>query len=102
MIELTPDVVATLRLVPSDKGGRHSPIMASGFGCLFEHDGNVNDCRLLLEGTGDVWPGQQLTVPIKFLRPDLVRSRLRVGDSFRLFEGKVIAHGVIDEIVPEL
>jgi hypothetical protein len=101
MVELKPDIVATLRLLSSDSGGRHAPIMASVFGCIFEHDGESNDCRLLLEGKGDVWPGQQLSVPIKFVHPELVRSRLRVGDSFRLCEGKAIAHGTIDEIVFE-
>lgn len=71
------------------------------FGCIFEHAGEANDCGLLINEKGDVWPGQKITAPIFFLRPDLVRPRLKVGDAFQLSEGLPIAHGVIDEIVFE-
>lgn len=101
MTELKPDIIASLRVLSTGEGGRKSPIVASVFGCIFEHGGEANDCRLLLEGKGDVWPGQQISAPIKFLFPDLVRPRLQVGDTFRLIEGKVIAHGTVDEIVFE-
>lgn len=101
MADLKPDIIASIHLLSADEGGRKSPLMASMFGCIFEHAGEANDCRLLLEGKGDVWPGQQISVPIKFLSPELVRPRLRVGDPFRLFEGKVIAHGTVEEIVFE-
>ena len=94
-----PDIVATLELVSSKDGGRKAPIVATVFGCVFEHQGEANDCRLLLGERGDVWPGQKISVPILFLYPDLVRPRLKVGDSFRLMEGKIIARGTIDEIV---
>lgn len=98
MKELKPDIFASLRVLSTNEGGRRTPIVASVFGCIFEHQGEANDCRLLLEGKGDVWPGQQISVPIKFLFPELARPRLKVGDTFRLIEGKVIAHGTIDEI----
>jgi translation elongation factor EF-Tu-like GTPase len=98
MTELKPDIIASLYVLSTSEGGRKSPIVASMFGCTFEHGSEKNDCRLLLEGKGDVWPGQQISVPIKFLFPELVRPRLQVGDSFRLLEGRVIAHGTVEEI----
>ncbi len=101
MVELTPDIFATVRFLPSDHGGRQAPIMSSTFGCIFEHGDEANDCRLLLEGKGDIWPGQQVSVPIKFLYFKSVRPRLQVGDHFRLSEGKVIAYGTVDEIAFE-
>lgn len=101
MTEIKPDIVASLRFISTDEGGRKSPIVAPQFACTFKHDGEANDCRLLLEEKGDVWPGQQLSVAIKFLYPDLVRPRLRVGDHFQLLEGKVIAQGTIEAVVPD-
>jgi hypothetical protein len=98
MTDLNPDIIASVRLLSTDEGGRKSPIVASAFGCIFEHEGEANDCRLLLDGKGDVWPGQQLSVPIKFLCPELVRPRIRIGDSFLLREGKVIGRGTIEEV----
>jgi hypothetical protein len=95
------DIVATLQFVPTDQGGRGSPIVRPIFGCIFEHGGEANDCGLIINEKGDVWPGQKITLPIFFLRPDLVRPRIKVGDSFVLREDKVIARGTIDEIVFE-
>jgi len=99
MVEFTSDIIATVRLLSTEQGGRKSPIVATEFSCIFEHEGEKNDCRLVLEGKGDVWPGQQITVPIKFLHPELVRPQLRVGDAFDLLEGRLIARGTIDHIV---
>ena len=95
------DIIATVQFIPTDKGGRKSPVVRPVFGCIFEHGGECNDCGLLINDQGDVWPGQKITVPIFFLRPDLGRSRIQVGDSFQLREDKVIARGTIDQIVFE-
>ncbi|MBI5688533.1 MAG: hypothetical protein HZC55_00440 [Verrucomicrobia bacterium] len=101
MTTLKPDIIATVHFAPTDKGGRESPIIQPVFGCIFEHGEQANDCRLLLEGKGDIWPGQKITIPMLFLCPDLVRPRIKVGDRFQLREARVIAHGVIDEIMFE-
>ncbi len=98
MTTVKPDIVAALHFVPTEKGGRESRIARPVFGCIFEHAGEANDCGLLIGDKGDVWPGQKVTVPILFLRPDLVRPRIKVGDSFQLREDKTIAYGTIDEI----
>lgn len=99
MAALVPDIIATVHFVPTDKGGRKSPIVHPVFGCIFEHGGEANDCRLLIGDKGDVWPGQKITVPVVFLYPDLVRLRIKVGDSFQLREASTVAHGIIDEIL---
>lgn len=99
MTTLKPDIIATITFVMTQQGGRKSPIMHEAFGCIFEHAGQTNDCRLLVAGMGDIWPGQKVTVPIVFLCPDLVLPRIKVGDVFTLREAKTIAHGIIDEIV---
>lgn len=92
------DILAELQFLKTEDGGRKSPIVRPVFGCIFEHSGEAHDCGIVLENHGDVWPGQKITVPIFFLRPDTVMDRLRVGDSFSLREDRVIATGSILQI----
>jgi hypothetical protein len=56
------------------------------------------ECRLLLDDVGSVDPGEQATIPIKFLRPDLIKPQLQIGDQFKLRESRVIAEGSIEDI----
>lgn len=92
-------VIARIELYETEHGGRNGPTPSNKFGCLFEGDGEYFDCRLLLEGIGSLRPGQTATVPILFLNPDLLRPRLRTSQRFRLWDGKIIADGEIEEIV---
>ncbi|MCK4997903.1 MAG: hypothetical protein KAS23_00155 [Anaerohalosphaera sp.] len=43
--------------------------------------------------------GEWVTVPVKFLSPDLIKPRLKVGDKFKLWEGKFIADGEVLNII---
>ena len=99
--ELRPDVIVRVRLLTVAEGGRHKPIPAVAFGCplFFEREGF--DCRLLLNqlGSGLELGEERSDVPIKFLFPEHVKGRLRVGAHFKLWEGKDIATGEILEIV---
>jgi len=66
---------------------------------LIEFGGEYFDCRVLLIESGPVAPGERVTAPIKFLRPELIKSRLKVGDRFRLREARVIAEGTVDVVL---
>jgi len=61
--------------------------------------GELFDCRLLLEETGSLTPGAKATVPVIFLRPDLIKARLQVGSRFTLWKMGTIAEGVVQEIL---
>jgi hypothetical protein len=54
---------------------------------------------LLLDEIGPLEPGAKATVPILFLRPDLIKDRLHIGSRFTLWEMGTIAEGVVKEIV---
>jgi hypothetical protein len=94
-----PDIIASIQFISSKAGGRKSPIVMPIFKCIFEHQDEMNDCAIFLDELGDVWPGQRITAPIKFLYPELVRPRIKIGDSFKLREMGTIANGVIEEII---
>jgi hypothetical protein len=96
MAMIRPDVIVSLELY--SEGGRQEATPLDHLGCIFEYEGENFECRLLLEDVGPLLPGAQAKVPIKFLRPDLIKERLRVGSHFRLRESKNIGEGVIDSI----
>jgi hypothetical protein len=74
-------------------GGRSQPTPPGHFSCPLEFRGEFFDCRLDLTSCGPISPGQSVEVPISFLCPELVETRMKVGDSFLLWEGKTIAVG---------
>jgi hypothetical protein len=97
---LVPDIFARIHLFATEQGGRTQPIPAAQFGCpLFFADEGF-DCRLLLDQTGSpLLLGTTMVVPIKFLNPQSVMPRLKVGEHFLLWEGKYIAEGEVTEIL---
>jgi hypothetical protein len=98
---MTPDVIAKIKLYETDVGGRCEPTPSDQFGCLVEINGEYFDCRLMLESIGSLRPGQIAIVPIKFLRPDLVCPLLRISQDFRLWDGKTVGNGEVQEIVAQ-
>lgn len=94
---MTPDLIATVKLYPTGDGGRQGPTPSNFLGCIFEFEGGLFECRLLLTDIGSLAPGQQARVPIKLLSPDLLRGKLHRGDTFRLRESRPIGEGTIED-----
>ncbi len=96
---MTPDIIAMITLYETEKGGRSGPTPPDQFGCLVEIDGQHFDCRLILDGVGSLRPGQTAIVPIMFLHPELPLPLLRISRDFRLWDGKVVGNGEVQEFV---
>src|SRR6266568_7777809 len=100
MSDLQPDAVVRVRFLKTDEGGRATPIPPGGmFGCPFVFAGEYFDCRLFLQDrTAPISPGDTVEVALKFLWPDLIKPRLRQGSPCGLWEGKIIADGVVSRV----
>ena len=98
---MKPDLVASLQLYSESDGGRKGATPLDHLGCIFEYEGEDFECRLLLEDVGPIAPGGRATIPIKFLRPELIKQRLQVGSRFRLREARTIGEGTVESIVNE-
>lgn len=94
----TPDIVAVVSLLAPTDGGRKSATPPDVFRCILVYHDSYYDCVLYLHQVGPVAPGKTVTVPIKFLCPDMIKYKLQTGDSFNLWEGKIIATGNIEKI----
>jgi hypothetical protein len=98
-VSTAPDILATVYFYPSDEGGRQTPTPSDKLNCIFDLGGEYFDCRLLLNETGPLLPGQEALVPIKFFYPDLVKPKIKLGDNFHLRESGTIARGVVDKLL---
>ncbi len=93
-----PDAIVEIELLPTDKGGRCTPISVPQYGCPCGIGGEYLDCTLDLTEVGEVAPGGKARVPIKFLHPEFARPLLKAGVPFTLWEGRTIGHGRVMEV----
>ncbi len=96
-----PDIIASVQFYPTEKGGRKGPTPPDIFRSPLEFEGEMFDCVLFLDESGPLAPGASATVPIKFLCPELIKPRLKVGSRFKLWEMRTIAEGVVEQILPD-
>ena len=100
---LLPDAIVRVRFLTTVEGGPATPIPPGVmFGCPFVFEGEYFDCRLLLQDqTASISPGAAVEVALKFLWPELVKPRLRPGAPCSLWEGKIIAEGIVARMVAD-
>ena len=99
MTILDPDLIVRVRLFSKEEGGRGSSLPAKTFGCPFFFEDEGFDCRLLLDQVGTTLaPGDTVVVPLKFLLPEYIVPRLKLGDRFKLWDGKDFAEGEVLEV----
>jgi len=96
-----PQFVAELTFLPTSDGGRKGPTPADWFGCPLQFESARYDVRFDLSHSGPIKPGDTVQVPGRFLVPDLILSKLKVGSVFQLWELQVIAHGRVIELAKD-
>lgn len=90
-----PDALVELRLFPSDAGGRAGPTPPGWWGCPLSINGDLFDGRFDLSETGPLQPGESRVVPVKFLSPDIVRTRITGGQELQVWEGGFIGEAAV-------
>jgi hypothetical protein len=61
-------------------------------------DSKYFDCRWIVKDE-IFYPGREYRIGVKFLFPDDVLPLLALGKHIQMWEGKVIAEGVIEELL---
>ena len=94
-----PHVKARLTLLPTESGGRRSPI-SSGYRPQFRYLGCDNDVSVELLIVESLDPGISADVYLTFFRPELQLHRLTTDTEFELAEGeRSVARGTIIEVL---
>lgn len=94
------NILAKIVLYATNAGGRKGPTPSDQFGCLIAIGDEYFDCRILLDSVGSLSPGQTATVPIRFLRPELVMPLLSQSNKFLIWDGRVVGSGEVEKVLP--
>jgi len=98
---MKPDATIRVRLLATDEGGRGGAITGPRYGCPLMINEKGFDCRLLLQDSDILEPGNAYEVGVKFLNRELAIPELKVGMQVTLWEGKTIAVGEVSAIHPD-
>lgn len=93
------DILATVKFLPTDTGGRKGPTPDNELRPILTIDNESWSVCLHLEGIGSIHPGQTVKVPISFYFLQEAKHHLMLGKQFTLKEINKIADGVIEEIL---
>ena len=98
-------IFAKLSFLSAEEGGRVQPIPVMNFSCPAFFDMPPlsecgHDCRILIPELGrELFPGGVFeNVPMVFVWEDDVVPHLKMGDKFKLWEGRIIAEGEVQKI----
>lgn len=91
---MKPDAIIEVRFKKTAEGGRKGAVVGNIYGCPLFVDGEGFECRLLLGGQ-TLQLGETYEVPVKFMNPEIVLSKLAIGKSITLWEGKDVATGKV-------
>jgi hypothetical protein len=97
--KLEADILAELRLYSTDEGGLKNPIFLPKVGCILTFEGEHFSCFLLLEQNTEIAPGDEAVLYIKFLSPELIKPKLKIGDVFTLRDYRDFASGRVTEVL---
>lgn len=90
-----------LLTIPTTLGGRRGAF-TTGYRPQFRYRGQENDVSIVVPGDNWIEPGDSTEALLSFYSPDLQQSRLQLGSSFTLAEGRNnIALGTIVEILDQ-
>ena len=98
---MEPHLRVKFLTIPTVLDGRRCAF-TTGYRPQFRYRGQENDVSITIPG--DIWiePGDSTDALLSFYRPELQQSRLQLGSSFTLAEGrKNIAAGTITEILDQ-
>ena len=96
---MKPEAVIRVRFLSTEDGGRESPIVGDKYGCPLMVNEEGFDCRFVLNKHSHFELGEVYEIPVKFLNPELALEALQEGAKITLWEGKVIARGMVIKIL---
>jgi hypothetical protein len=97
--QIKGDIKAEVKLLTSKEGGLKEPLTRQKVGSIFACENDSFSCFLILANDQQVFPGEKAVLSIKFVYPELIKPKLRVGDIFKLRDYRVFATGKVLEVV---
>lgn len=94
------EIVAEIVLLPTTEGGKQSPITAGEYRGVLGVSGEHFSFRLSVSEGQQLSPGSSGRFGIQFLFPDAALPHFTIGTEFTVWEGRVVGHGSVIEVMP--
>lgn len=92
-------ILASIRFMRAEDGGRASPLPTGRIGYILEVSGQNFSCWLVNEKGIPVEPGAMAQLEVVLAAPELAMPLLKEGSSFILKDYRKVASGVVDRVV---
>ena len=96
---VTPEIVVEITLLQTEVGGRKSPILQGEYRGVLGVGEEHFSVRLFVPLEDGIAPGQVQQFGVQFLVPQAALPHFPIGVSFTLWEGRVIGHGQVIEVL---
>ena len=104
-MKFRPHILAEVRLLPTETGGRKEPTPSDIFVCQAGRGGEYFELSMDLSGVGSLSPGATARVPIWFSHPEFILMWIQTGTEFSLRESRdagKIGGGKVLEVYEEV
>ena len=99
---VTPEIIADIMLLATDKGGRKTAICQGEYrGILGIGTENFSFRWFIPREENSFMPGETRRLGIQFLVPDEALSYFPVGTRFTIWEGHIIGKGVVLKVLKD-
>ena len=92
-------ILATIKFIATENGGRKGPLPDGRIGYVIEVDKQNFSCWLINTSSVAVNPGDTAQLEVVLLAPELAVPFLNIGVGFILKDYRQIATGVVDKVM---
>jgi hypothetical protein len=97
--QVTPEIEAEITFLPSADGGRISALSQGEYRGVLTVGSESFSVRFWVAPDHGISPGESGKFGIQFLAPEAAVPHFTKGVSFTVWEGKVIGHGLVVEVL---
>lgn len=95
----TPEISAEITLLPSAGGGRNGPILEGEYRGVLGVGVEHFSVRFFVSYEGGIAPGETKFFGVQFLVPGAALPFSTFGTEFTVWEGRVVGHGRVNEVL---
>jgi hypothetical protein len=95
----TPEISVDITFLPTANGGRKGPILAGEYRGVLGVGAEHFSVRFFVPYEDGIAPGESKVFGVQFLVPKIALPLFTPGTRFPVWEGKVIGHGSVREVL---
>lgn len=97
---IKPEIIVEITLSTTESGGRTAPIQQGEYRGILSVGEDSFSVRFFVPLKNGMTPSQTQRFGVQFLAPEAALQFFSVGTNFTVWEGRVIGHGKVLEVLP--